>query len=283
MLTVGNSVISNNSAGFGGGIFSDDAALMNSTLTINNCTLTGNSVPQSGGAIYNRGSTLTITSTTMSGNSASFGGSIFNDASETRGAQLIINSTTVSGNSAATNGGGIYSFGDGNFIPFWVFVSVEMNNCTISGNSAANGAGIFSNGAARGNAFLIVSNSTISGNSASVSGGGIFNDGTLMSGNAVVHLKNSTMSGNSAPTGGGIVSDAQQGGKNPATELFFVNTILKTGAAGANIHNLFGNVFSGGYNLSSDDGGYLICSRRSGQHRPDAWPAPEQRRSDLHA
>ena len=61
----------------GGGIYNGHA-----TLTISNCTLSGNSA-SSGGGIYNDGTvgsaTLTITNCTLSSNTASLGGGIYND------------------------------------------------------------------------------------------------------------------------------------------------------------------------------------------------------------
>jgi hypothetical protein len=88
----------------GGGIFNDHA-----TLTLSECTVSGNSGAQSGG-IYNDGfgsgsATLTVTNSTISGNSAIFysGGGIYNQH-----ATLTISNSTISGNSAAQFGGGIY-------------------------------------------------------------------------------------------------------------------------------------------------------------------------------
>ena len=62
----------------GGGIYNDHA-----TLTLNNCTISGNTADQgSGGGIYNDGyggsATLTVTNCTISGNSAWPGGGIYN-------------------------------------------------------------------------------------------------------------------------------------------------------------------------------------------------------------
>ena len=98
--------------------------------------------------------------------------------------------------------------------------TVEVVNSTLSGNSAANGGGICNEGSASGTATLRVINSTFSGNSATVSGGGLLNLGP----------DNDTL-------------------------LELVNTILKQGAAGANIVNSSGMVTSQGHNLSSDAAG----------------------------
>ena len=99
-LTITETTISSNSAGYGGGIFN-----YYSTLTIIDSTVsdTGNSA-YDGGGIYNWGGTLTIIDSTVSGNSAYYGGGIYNSYSGT----LTITGSTVSGNSAYYHGGGIY-------------------------------------------------------------------------------------------------------------------------------------------------------------------------------
>ncbi len=119
MLTLNNCTVSGNSedAGNGGGIenragISDGAV----TLTINNSTISGNSASMGGGGIRNVGifqgntATLTINNSTISGNSANFGGGILNFSTDGGTATLIINNSTVSGNSADLCGG-IYNIG----------------------------------------------------------------------------------------------------------------------------------------------------------------------------
>jgi len=257
VLTIDDCVMSGNSATYGGAIFSDDNAFMNSTLTISNSALNDNSAAQSGGAIHNRGSVLTVSISTMSGNSAGFGGGIFNNATTTGGAQITISTSTLTGN-VASYGGAIYDEGGGDSH----YASVELIDSTISGNYASgDGGGIYSDGFNSGNAFLLARNSTFSSNVASGSGGGIYNNGGFDSNNAKVYLETTTMSGNSAGTGGAILSDGQEGGKFGQTAVTIGNTILNAGASGGNIQNLgFGDVFSAGYNLSSDDGGGFLTA-----------------------
>ncbi len=152
-LTVSNSTLLGNSAGWaGGGIFNDYG-----TATVSNSTLLGNSAATAyGGGIMSNGGTLTVSNSTLSGNSAAYdGGGIFNNY----GTATVSNST-LSGNSAAMCGGGIYNCSG----------TLTVSNSTLSGNSATHGGGgIFND---RGTAM--VSNSTLSGNSAA-DGGGIYN------------------------------------------------------------------------------------------------------------
>jgi len=106
----------------GGGIDNEN----NATLTITNCTISGN-VAGLGGGIFNNGM-LTITSTTISGNFSSNGGAAYNSG----GGTLTITNSTVSGNSAGS-GGGIFNI-----------AAFAITNSTFSGNSAQLGGGIFS-------------------------------------------------------------------------------------------------------------------------------------------
>jgi CSLREA domain-containing protein len=117
MLTVTNSTVSGNSAGFGGGIYNDGYS-GSATLTISNSTVSGNSASSWGGGIYNDGghtgnATLTVTNSTVSGNSAGgYGGGVLNDGFG-GSAPLTITNSTFSGNSAGVGGGGIFNDGTG--------------------------------------------------------------------------------------------------------------------------------------------------------------------------
>jgi len=175
----------NDRSGGGGGIF-----IFSGNLTLNNCTVAGNSANNSicgGGGIFNCGSgTLTLNNCIVAGNSANYsgvGGGILNS-----GGTLTLNQCTLSGNSANDSyfgGGGLYNFG-----------TLTLNQCTLAGNSAnycpyGGGGGIYNY-----EAVLTLNQCTLSGNSAnycpSGGGGGIYND----FGTATVNQ--CTLSGNSA-------------------------------------------------------------------------------------
>jgi hypothetical protein len=131
----------------GGGIFTDGLG----TLTLNQCTLSGNSLISSvhfGGGIFN-GGTLTLNQCTLSGNSSGdAGGGIANN-----GGTATLNQCTLSGNSAASRGGGIFNVG-----------TLTLSQCTLSGNSAISanygGGGIYNYEGALGMTNTIVGGNT---------------------------------------------------------------------------------------------------------------------------
>jgi predicted outer membrane repeat protein len=214
--TVTATIVSTTVSGNSYGVYTLPAIFSGgATVTINDCTISGNFSPTNGGGISCNNTFLTVANSTISGNSAgrSGGGISGNNVS-------IVNST-ISSNSAGGSGGGI-SGG-----------ALSIVNSTISGNSAGeNGGGI------SGNNVSIV-NSTISGNSADTSGGGIDDAASL-------RVSNCTITSNSAPSGGNIYNEGS---------VDVSDTILNAGASGQNIFNDGGTVTSLGYNLSSDDGG----------------------------
>jgi hypothetical protein len=153
-LTITNGNYTNENSFFGGG-----GILNYGTLTLTNCTLSGNSadhVGGQGGGIENDG-TMTLNQCTLSGNSAGYdGGGIDNDY----GGTATLNQCTLSGNSARFSGG-IDNYSE-----------LTMNQCTLSGNSATGG---YDGGGIRndigGYAKITITNTIVGGNS----GGDIYN------------------------------------------------------------------------------------------------------------
>ena len=260
-VTVISSTFSGNSAPFGGGINNP----YSSTLTVTNSTFTGNS----GSGIYNSAA-LTVISSTFSynsGNGAGAAGGIYN------GGNLILTGSIFLSNTAISFGGGIYNLPGATLIMTGsTFISNTATSAgggienagvmtvtagAFSGNSAPYGGVIDNSNSGR----LSVSSSTFLSNSASVSGGGIYNDGTLTvtnstssgnhapdggviynSGSGMLTVTNSTFSGNSVASGGGIIYNS---GK-----LNIVNTIIANSASGGDCLK-FGPV-TGSHNLIED-------------------------------
>lgn len=226
-LTLNQCTLSGNftsNVAYGGAIYNSSGR----TLTLNRCTLASNSTSGSGfaGAIYNDSTaTLTLNQCTVSGNSATNGGGIFNN-----GGAATLNGTTLSGNSGL-NGGGIVNNGG----------SLILNQCTLSGNSATGSANSGGGGISNGAGTLTLNQCTLSDNSAfgsNSAGGGISNGGTLT-------LAQCTVSGNSA-TG----STSSGGGIDNGGTLTVSNTIVANNTATTN-PNLRGSFTDNGGNLTS--------------------------------
>ncbi len=89
-------------------------------MTLNQCTLSGNSAGTSGGGILNH-DLLTLNQCTLSGNSGNSGGGIGNV-----NGTLALNQCTLSGNSATDGNGGIDNYNNG---------VLAINNTIVAGNS----------------------------------------------------------------------------------------------------------------------------------------------------
>ena len=125
-LTVTNSTFFNNSAvnedddGTGSIPTRNGGAIFNNrTLTLINCSLFDNIAGNSGGAIYHRGQSLSLINCTLSGNQSPRGAAI----SSRSGVQLI--QTTITNNISSQGGGGLFFQDFGNF---QVSNSIVANN-----------------------------------------------------------------------------------------------------------------------------------------------------------
>src|SRR5262249_1371693 len=96
--------------------------------------------------LYTRTGTVTLNDCTVSGNSGAILGGGISDG----GGTLILTNTTVSGNSANQSGGGMFIEGG----------TATLTNCTISGNSARVDSGGIANGASLtlGNTIVAMNN-----------------------------------------------------------------------------------------------------------------------------
>jgi CSLREA domain-containing protein len=176
----GNSPSLSPPAQWGGGLHNSGS------LTMTDCTVSGNSAPIAGG-VYNSGS-LTMTDCTVSGNTVvnSFGGGggLFNSGA------LTMTDCTVSGNSDVPSfggGGGVANDG-----------TVTLTNCTISGNSATSGTGgVYNTGSFYNHSTATLTNCTVSDNSTNSSVGGVNNNGP----DATLTLTNTIVAGNQNATG----------------------------------------------------------------------------------
>lgn len=148
-LTLLNSIITNNRAPIGGGIYSDGNG---ATVLIQDAQILANTAQTSGGGIANSGN-LTLLNSLLAQNQAKSGGGI-----EHFGFSLKLTNSTISGNRASDNGGGLYNRGD-----------TLILNVTFSGNTASGpgaGGNIFQDTASLAIKNSIVANSDADGNCA---------------------------------------------------------------------------------------------------------------------
>jgi hypothetical protein len=208
-LTVVNSDIGTNSTvseilDTGGGIknSTDESDLGNggnASVTLNDCTLIGNSVSKGqGGGIDNQSlfgpiATMDLINCTVDSNSGVYGGAIATE----NGTVTIIQSILANNLATREFGGGIYNFG------YSVSnATVYLANSTLSGNGAADGGGIFNDFG-----LVMLANSTVTSNTdVQADGGGIYNDSGL------VELGSTILNGNASDVNlnnnaGTIVSD----------------------------------------------------------------------------
>jgi len=156
-LSLINCTVSGNSTdGTGGGICAD----ANATLTIDSSTLSGNYAGDYGGGIANSG-TLTITNSTLNGNRGEFAaGAILNGFNGD--ASLTVSNSTLSGNTTHLHGGGIFTEGQSG-----------IGNSTLSDNSGMTAGAIYNRRATLDIESTILNRGELGPN--------ILNDGTVTS------------------------------------------------------------------------------------------------------
>ncbi|HUG74445.1 MAG TPA: choice-of-anchor Q domain-containing protein, partial [Acidimicrobiia bacterium] len=139
-LTLMSSVVSNNSAGRGAGVFADGNSVSSPDVELITTTLSGNTAVSesgstTGGGIWMQLADVTLDRSTVTGNTATNGGGIFNQPLAT--GELTVLNSTISGNTATGGGGGIEmagteTFGGGNAV---------VRFSTITDNTAPEGRG----------------------------------------------------------------------------------------------------------------------------------------------
>ena len=174
-VVLNNSVLTGNNGitGQGGGIFTANATLTNSTVSQNQTS-------NQGGGIFATSLTMTNSSVTGNQSTGDQGGGLFliNGSS-------TLTASTISGNTSADDGGGIFLNGS---INVNAPALLTITNSTISNNTNSGGSG--------GGMFILsfatvtITSSTISGNnSISNPGGGISNVGASVTlGNTIVAI-----------------------------------------------------------------------------------------------
>jgi predicted outer membrane repeat protein len=191
-------VVGNSAEQYGGGINAP-----NGTVTLTATTVSSNRAGRNGGGIDTE--TAIVINSTINGNSA--GAQFFNgDGGGIFARTATLTNSIVSGNSAADSGGGLVATTSatltrctvsGNAAPgsnggggIWTS-QATLTNCTVSGNSAQLGGGVYAGGGT-------LTNVTITQNRASMDGGGVLNT----SNTTPISVKNTLIAGNLVDVGG---------------------------------------------------------------------------------
>lgn len=220
-VEITNTTISGNAATYYGGGIDNSGTLIVLNSTISENTLSSSTSYSYGGGISNSGM-LTVTNSTISDNMASAtysseGGGICND-----GGVLMLTNSIISGNTAYS-GGGISNCGI-----FDSYISeATITNCTISENLANTGGGLCNST----DCVLTVTNSTITENTALDDGGGIYSGGILTLAYNIILENTATY------YGGGIYTD-----DHSISTITNCNISKNTASGSGGIHNDHGTL-----------------------------------------
>ncbi len=218
-LTVNDSTFTANNANFSGGAIYNR---FNNIVTVNHSTFDANGGPFFGGAIYNRqASVMFISDSLFTGNAANSGGAVYNDDN----GSITISRSNFIGNHAQV--GGAFGNKDG---------GLDFFNSTLSGNTSNGDGGAGSNRLGTVRFF----NSTLSGNTSGNAGGAVY---FTFEGASNGTFNNCTITGNHAGTGGGIMVF------NGQSIVRFGNTIMAGNTALTQAPDLYGQIYSSGYNI----------------------------------
>jgi len=216
---------------------SGGAVFNRGTLTISNCILSGSTVPATnalteGGAIFNSG-TLLLSQSLVVSNTAPGSGGIFNS----HGFLTVLNCTFSSNLSTnrSSGGGAIANYG-----------TTQIYGSTFVSNSAGFGGAIENGSVVNGpDLSLTMTNCTVASNTASISGGGIHDNGGRMA------IDHSTIAGNFAAVGGGIFVVGTNSVRRVGNTIVAENSTLSGDGL-----DIYGAFVSDGYNLvGKSDGG----------------------------
>ena len=225
-LTLRGLTMTNWSTDTNGGVLAVDPR---GSSSLTNCTLSNNSALSQGGAIFNLAggggtATVTLTDCTLSGNRAHDGGA-YNGGGQTYGGGATFSNCILKGNTAVDRGGAIALYNSLVNVTNCTLVgnsahqgggiaggSMRLDHTTFIGNTAIDGGGIFTGiGGGASDGFIVqvggpgsvsrvdADSCTFTGNSAQHRGGGLYLVGTSS------RLADCTISGNRAQQGGGAL------------------------------------------------------------------------------
>jgi predicted outer membrane repeat protein len=261
LMIFDHSLLTNNSAGAGGGVANTGRLdILDSTFSGNRAdgALSSDPLMGNGGGVLNNLGVVTVENSTFSGNHSIYGngGGLYNtfydSTGELSGNMLQIMTSIFTGNGAPGNGGGIFTKN-----------AATISSSAFTSNTAGSGGGIYNDTPTQFteqslDPVLTVTNSTFYYNTSSalgskVGGGGLFNAGHTI-------LTNNTFSGDAAAPQG---ADIFQGRVGIVPTLSLYNNILAASNAGPNCFFQAGTIASS-HNLIQEPNSSNACGFTNG-------------------
>jgi hypothetical protein len=253
-LTLTHSIVTNNDADYGGGIFNSKSPDYPASkgLFVLDSTIASNHAATFGGGIYNFAGSANVQNTTIHDNQGGNGGGIHSKSEYGRArSNVTIVNSTITGNYAGAYGGGI----DNNS-----YSTMRIDGSTIEDNSANTGGGIYNY------SIIHVENSTIFSNTGRALAGGLYNNqGTSAITNTTITQNHSSLLGggisnwwnmtivNCTITGNSTGEDYGGGIYNTGYLLELSNSILADNyPSEADCEDYDGTLVDLGYNLVKD-------------------------------
>jgi hypothetical protein len=176
-LWINNSIIINNEASIGGGVFSSDSSpiFINSAFISNIATSAFGTGEKGGGGVYANGGNPSFINTTFTENSVNCtnsvcgGGGLYNFTSNSTILNSVFNGNTVSGSQWYSGGGGIYNYNSNLLIGNSMFTS---NSLYLDGYESGGGAIYHRNGQSQIINLIFFDNFAWDEGSAMFNGGG---------------------------------------------------------------------------------------------------------------
>ena len=259
--TLTGCTFTNNTVGFENDGYSEGGGMYNTgCTTLINCTFENNTSGSKGGGMYHFGScSLTLTNCTFTGNSAYLGGGMYDDTSSDVNNQELTNCTFM--NNTANSGGGMYNYrstpnlrscifenntayNDGGAMRNYNTSSPTLSKCTFTYNTAQHGGGIYNNA----NSNPIVLSCTFTYNYAFNYGGGMCNYDSSNPNYGDPTLINCLFTDNISNFGGGIYNNSYS---NP--------TLTDTTVCGNTFDQIYGGYTNNGGNTIAESCGPGAC------------------------
>lgn len=253
-VTLTGGTYSNNSAGSEGGALWNSAGTMtiDGAASFTGNTALGDAPDNGGGALFNNGGTLSVDGATLDANTATgtagSGGAIFNN-----GGTLTVTNSAISNNTAVRAGGGIEDRAVETATTV-TLSAVDFTGNSVSGIDDGMGTITAGNGGAvhiSGNGTFTATGGTVSGNTAFAEGGGFWNGSGSMTLIGVTLDANAANGDDPTHGGGGLFNE---GGVISMDDNTVVsnNTALGVSGSGGGIFNNDGRIVAVGTTITGN-------------------------------